>query len=90
MIEEMNLRERAIYWTKHTGVLPAIKLKENDNIIPYITPCTPEGADCRDHHDHAERPGTLRAIAASLKGKCWLQRAPCSTRRRRGQRSWRE
>ena len=36
MIDEMNLRERAIFWTKQSGVLPAIKIKGEDDLIPYI------------------------------------------------------
>jgi 2-dehydro-3-deoxyphosphogluconate aldolase/(4S)-4-hydroxy-2-oxoglutarate aldolase len=34
-LKDRNLRERAIYWTKKTGILPAIKIKADDNIIPY-------------------------------------------------------
>jgi 2-dehydro-3-deoxyphosphogluconate aldolase/(4S)-4-hydroxy-2-oxoglutarate aldolase len=36
MIENMNTREKAIYWTKEAGVLPAIKIKAEDNVIPYV------------------------------------------------------
>ena len=36
MIENMSIREKAIYWTKETGVLPAIKIKADDNVIPYV------------------------------------------------------
>ncbi len=33
----MNLREKAVYWTKATGVLPAMKLKhEAESIVPYV------------------------------------------------------
>jgi 2-dehydro-3-deoxyphosphogluconate aldolase/(4S)-4-hydroxy-2-oxoglutarate aldolase len=37
MQAQLNLRERAVQWTKETGVLPAIKLTfEEQNIIPYV------------------------------------------------------
>lgn len=36
MIKQMSLRERAVAWTKSTGVLPAIKIKADDDVIPYI------------------------------------------------------
>jgi 2-dehydro-3-deoxyphosphogluconate aldolase/(4S)-4-hydroxy-2-oxoglutarate aldolase len=37
MESQLNLRERAIHWTKETGILPAIKLKfEEEDVIPYI------------------------------------------------------
>jgi 2-dehydro-3-deoxyphosphogluconate aldolase/(4S)-4-hydroxy-2-oxoglutarate aldolase len=32
----MNLRERTIYWTKQTGVLPAIKIRQDDDLVPYV------------------------------------------------------
>jgi 2-dehydro-3-deoxyphosphogluconate aldolase/(4S)-4-hydroxy-2-oxoglutarate aldolase len=33
----MNLREKAVYWTKATGVLPAMKLKhEAKSIVSYV------------------------------------------------------
>jgi 2-dehydro-3-deoxyphosphogluconate aldolase/(4S)-4-hydroxy-2-oxoglutarate aldolase len=34
--DTMNLRERAIYWTKQAGILPAIKIKQNDDLLPYV------------------------------------------------------
>ena len=36
MIDDMNLRERAIFWTKQTGVLPAIKLGQAADLLPSI------------------------------------------------------
>jgi 2-dehydro-3-deoxyphosphogluconate aldolase/(4S)-4-hydroxy-2-oxoglutarate aldolase len=37
MESQLKLRERAVQWTKDTGVMPAIKLKfEEENIVPYI------------------------------------------------------
>jgi 2-dehydro-3-deoxyphosphogluconate aldolase / (4S)-4-hydroxy-2-oxoglutarate aldolase len=36
MISTMNIRERVVYYTKLTGVLPAIKIKADDNVIPYV------------------------------------------------------
>lgn len=32
----MNIREKAIVLTKKTGILPAIKIKFEDNLLPYI------------------------------------------------------
>lgn len=32
----LSVREQAIAWTKSTGILPAIKIKAQDNMIPYI------------------------------------------------------
>ena len=43
-IKQMNLREKAVFWTKSTGILPAIKLKENTNIIPYVQAMAAGGA----------------------------------------------
>ena len=35
--DQLNLRERAVSWTKETGVLPAMKLKrEVEDVVPYI------------------------------------------------------
>lgn len=34
--EYLNLKERAVFLTKTTGLLPAIKIKTDDNLIPYI------------------------------------------------------
>lgn len=35
--DQLNLRERAVLWTKETGVLPAMKLKrEVEDVVPYI------------------------------------------------------
>ena len=33
---EMSARERAVYLTRSTGVLPAIKLKEVENVVPFV------------------------------------------------------
>jgi 2-dehydro-3-deoxyphosphogluconate aldolase/(4S)-4-hydroxy-2-oxoglutarate aldolase len=36
MTEQTNIREHAVQLVKSTGVLPAIKIKGEDNLIPYI------------------------------------------------------
>ena len=37
MIELMSIAEKAVYWTKTTGILPAIKIKdEDDGILSYV------------------------------------------------------
>jgi len=43
-LKDQNLRERAIYWTKTTGILPAIKIKADDDIIPYVRAMQAGGA----------------------------------------------
>ena len=40
----MNNKEKMIYWTKTTGVLPAIKIKTQDDMIPYIKAMADGGA----------------------------------------------
>ena len=32
----MSAREQAIYQTKSTGVLPAMKLKQNEDVLPWV------------------------------------------------------
>lgn len=44
MTDYMSLRERAVHWTKTTGVLPAIKIKANDDILPYVEAMREGGA----------------------------------------------
>jgi 2-dehydro-3-deoxyphosphogluconate aldolase/(4S)-4-hydroxy-2-oxoglutarate aldolase len=34
--EAMSARERAIYLTRSTGVLPAIKLKQDEDVVPFV------------------------------------------------------
>ena len=33
---ELSARERAVYLTRSTGVLPAIKLNEDENVVPFV------------------------------------------------------
>ncbi|MDD5371018.1 MAG: bifunctional 4-hydroxy-2-oxoglutarate aldolase/2-dehydro-3-deoxy-phosphogluconate aldolase [Anaerolineaceae bacterium] len=40
----MNNKEKVIYWTKSTGVLPAIKIKGSADMIPYIKAMVDGGA----------------------------------------------
>lgn len=35
-LKDQNLGERAVHWTKTTGILPAIKIKADDDVIPYV------------------------------------------------------
>jgi 2-dehydro-3-deoxyphosphogluconate aldolase/(4S)-4-hydroxy-2-oxoglutarate aldolase len=44
MTDEMNLRERAIFWTKQTGILPAIKLKHSADLLPSVRAMQAGGA----------------------------------------------
>jgi 2-dehydro-3-deoxyphosphogluconate aldolase/(4S)-4-hydroxy-2-oxoglutarate aldolase len=43
-MNHMNRKERAVYLTKSTGVLPAIKLKLEANVTPYIQAMVDGGA----------------------------------------------
>ncbi len=35
-MEEIGAREEAVYLTRKTGVLPAMKLKEREDVLPYV------------------------------------------------------
>ena len=70
MVEEMNLREKAIYWTKQTGVLPAIKIKTGEDLLPYIHAMHTGGA--RLVEITMTTPGALdqfKAITEEFKGE---------------------
>jgi 2-dehydro-3-deoxyphosphogluconate aldolase/(4S)-4-hydroxy-2-oxoglutarate aldolase len=70
MVEEMNLREKAIYWTKQTGVLPAIKIKTGEDLLPYIHAMHTGGA--RLVEITMTTPGALdhfKAISEEFKGE---------------------
>jgi len=70
MAEELNRRERAIHWTKTTGVLPAIKLKSDEDLIPFVRAMHAGGA--RVVEITMTTPGALRhfeAIAAEFQGE---------------------
>ena len=41
---EMSARERAVYLTRSTGVLPAIKLKQDENVVPFVRAMVDGGA----------------------------------------------
>lgn len=43
-MKDLNLSERAIYWTKTTGILPAVKIKAEDDVIPYVRAMVEGGA----------------------------------------------
>jgi 2-dehydro-3-deoxyphosphogluconate aldolase/(4S)-4-hydroxy-2-oxoglutarate aldolase len=69
-MENMDLRERAVYWTKQTGILPAIKLKQAEDLIPYIRAMHAGGA--RLVEITMTTPGALdafKAIASEFKGE---------------------
>jgi 2-dehydro-3-deoxyphosphogluconate aldolase/(4S)-4-hydroxy-2-oxoglutarate aldolase len=70
VLEQMNLRERAIYLTKATGVLPAIKLKTRDELLHYVQAMHAGGA--RLVEITMTTPGALQhfeAIAAEFGGE---------------------
>ena len=64
---EMSARERAIAFTKGTGVLPAIKLKQHEDVLPYVRSMYEGGA--RVVEVTMTTPGALemfRAISAEF------------------------
>jgi 2-dehydro-3-deoxyphosphogluconate aldolase/(4S)-4-hydroxy-2-oxoglutarate aldolase len=65
----LNTRERAVLWTKQTGVLPAMKLKAEADVVPYVRAMAEGGA--RVVEITMTTPGVLdafRAIAAAFGG----------------------
>lgn len=65
----LNARERAVLLTKQTGVLPAMKLKAEEDVIPYVRAMAEGGA--RVVEITMTTPGALdafRAIAAEFGG----------------------
>jgi 2-dehydro-3-deoxyphosphogluconate aldolase / (4S)-4-hydroxy-2-oxoglutarate aldolase len=70
MIKELNLREKAVYWTKQTGILPAIKINTGEDLLPYIHAMRAGGA--RLVEITMTTPGALdhfKAIAEEFKGE---------------------
>jgi 2-dehydro-3-deoxyphosphogluconate aldolase/(4S)-4-hydroxy-2-oxoglutarate aldolase len=65
----LNARERAVLLTKQTGVLPAMKLKAAEDVIPYVRAMAEGGA--RVVEITMTTPGALdafRAVAAEFGG----------------------
>jgi len=58
----MNKCEEAVYLTKSTGILPAIKLKQREDLIPYVRAMYEGGA--RVIELTMTTPGVLEAIQA--------------------------
>jgi 2-dehydro-3-deoxyphosphogluconate aldolase/(4S)-4-hydroxy-2-oxoglutarate aldolase len=58
----MNQREEAVHWTKGTGVLPAMKLKEACDVLPYVQAMYDGGA--RVVEVTMTTPGVLDAFRA--------------------------
>ena len=61
----MSERERAIHRTKSTGVLPAIKLKQDEDIVPYVRAMIDGGA--RIVEVTMTTPGVLEMFRALAK-----------------------
>ena len=61
----MSARERAIHRTKTTGVLPAIKLKQDEDIVPYVRAMVDGGA--RVVEVTMTTPGVLEMFRALAK-----------------------
>lgn len=70
---DMNIREEAVYRTKSTGVLPAIKLKQASDLLPYARAMVEGGI--RVLEVTMTTPGVLdafRAIRAELGDQLYL------------------
>jgi 2-dehydro-3-deoxyphosphogluconate aldolase/(4S)-4-hydroxy-2-oxoglutarate aldolase len=72
-MKDMNLREEVIHLTKSTGVLPAMKLKQKENVLPYVQAMYDGGA--RVVEITMTTPGVLEsfeAISAKFGRKVFL------------------
>jgi len=72
-MKDMNVREEVIHLTKSTGILPAMKLKEKENVLPYVQAMYEGGA--RVVEITMTTPGVLQAfeaIAAEFGGKVYM------------------
>jgi 2-dehydro-3-deoxyphosphogluconate aldolase/(4S)-4-hydroxy-2-oxoglutarate aldolase len=70
MADNMNLREKAVRWTKETGVLPAIKIKADDDVIPYVRAMAAGGARLVEITMTTPRAlEHFKAIVAEFKGE---------------------
>lgn len=61
-MQHMNAREEAIYLTKQSGILPAIKMKEREDLLPYLRAMYDGGA--RVVEITMTTPGVLDAFSA--------------------------
>jgi 2-dehydro-3-deoxyphosphogluconate aldolase / (4S)-4-hydroxy-2-oxoglutarate aldolase len=62
----LNIREKAVYWVKKTGVLPAMKLKhEEESILPYVQAMLDAGVGVVEVT--MTTPGVLRHFEAMRK-----------------------
>jgi 2-dehydro-3-deoxyphosphogluconate aldolase / (4S)-4-hydroxy-2-oxoglutarate aldolase len=64
-LANMSARERAIHRTRTTGVLPAIKLKQDEDIVPYVRAMVDGGA--RVVEVTMTTPGVLEMFRALAK-----------------------
>lgn len=72
-MNNMSVREEVIHLTKSTGILPAMKLKEKENVLPYVQAMYEGGA--RVVEITMTTPGVLQAfeaIAAEFGGKVYM------------------
>jgi 2-dehydro-3-deoxyphosphogluconate aldolase / (4S)-4-hydroxy-2-oxoglutarate aldolase len=61
-MDHMSIREEVVYLTKSTGILPAMKLKQKENILPYAQAMYDGGA--RVIEITMTTPGVLEAFEA--------------------------
>lgn len=61
-MEHLSIKQKAVYLTKSTGILPAIKLKQKENILPLVQAMYEGGA--RVVEITMTTPGALDAIQA--------------------------
>jgi 2-dehydro-3-deoxyphosphogluconate aldolase/(4S)-4-hydroxy-2-oxoglutarate aldolase len=72
-MNDMSVREEIVYLTKQTGILPAMKLKQQENILPYAQAMYDGGA--RVIEVTMTTPGVLEAfegIAAEFGNRLYL------------------
>lgn len=72
-LENLNAREQAVQTTKRTGVLPAMKLKQKENVLPFVQAMYDGGA--RVVEITMTTPGVLEsfeAIAAEFGTNIWI------------------
>lgn len=77
-ISRMNTREEVVYLTKTTGVLPAMKLKQKEDILPYVQAMYDGGA--RIVEVTMTTPGALEmfeAVSMTFGSKVYIAAGTC-------------
>lgn len=77
-LDQMSPRERAVYLTKSTGVLPAMKLKQKEDVVPWVRAMYDGGA--RVVEITMTSPGVLEhfeAIRAEFGDRLFIAAGTC-------------